>query len=474
MSSFRWALVDIETTGLHVTHDRITEIAVIILTQQGIESTWHCLINPLRSIPAFVSSLTGITNEMVACAPSFEEVAEELLLLLHDSVLVAHNARFDFSFLKNAFKQVGLSYQSSVLCTIKLCKVLYPGLLSYSFSSLAQTFKINTPVTHRAQGDVDTLLQLFNRMCSEFSQPHVLTSAKLIHQKSSIPSKLTTDIHSFPDTPGVYLFYTNNSPIPIYIGKSVMLRQRILSHFQGDYAHAKEFTMAQLVERVEIIPTAGELSALLLESELIKEKMPIYNHKLRRKTQLAGFKIGVEQGYLTISIVREHVQTEEYLKERGIYGAFRSIAAAKRTLNLLIKEFNLCQKLCRMEQTKSACFSFQLKRCYGACIGQEDYVLYNKRVMEALKEYQEEMWPFKGAIVIKEQCSVNHITQFLVFNQWRHLGSIDEEHLLPTWKKLPLKNGTYHYDAYKILLSYLKNKSKSYQIKVLEDNDSSQ
>lgn len=469
--SFRWALVDLETTGLHVTQDRITEIAVIILTQQGIKTTWHRLINPLRSIPPAISSLTGITNEMVASASSFDEVAEELLLLLHDCVLVAHNARFDFGFLKNAFKQLSWSYQSPVLCMIKLMKALYPGLPSYSLSALAHTFQINTPITHRAQGDVDTLFQLLSRAASDFTQTHVLDIAKFIHQKSSIPSKLTTDIHAFPNTPGVYLFYTNKSSIPLYVGKSVTLRQRILSHFQGDYTHAKEFTMAQLVERVEIIPTAGELSALLLESELIKEKMPIYNRKLRRKTQIAGFKVVEVEGYLTITIVREQIEAEEELKAQGIYGAFRSIAAAKRTLNTVIKEFNLCQKLCHMEQTKTACFSFQLKRCHGACVGVEAPEHYNQRVIEALKDYQEEMWPYEGAIAIKEHCMVHQITQFLVFNQWRHLGTLRDEHQLHSWSELPFKKGSYHYDAYKILLSYLKNKSKLSQLIILNDLD---
>jgi DNA polymerase-3 subunit epsilon len=468
MQSFRWALIDIETTGLNITYDRITEIAVIILTQEGVETTWHHLINPQRSIPEFVSSLTGITNEMVALAPLFGEIAQELIALLHDCVLVAHNARFDFGFLKNAFKRVNLSYQTPVLCTIKLMKKLHPGLPKYSLSALAHYFQIHMPVAHRAQGDVETLYQLLNRMMGDFSMAQLLDVAQSIHQKSSVPSKLTTNIHEFPDTAGVYLFYSNNTSIPLYIGKSVSLRQRILSHFQGDYAHAKEFAMAQQVERVEIIPTAGELSALLMESELIKEKMPVYNRKLRRKKQIVGFKLAEEGGYFTIELVREQIDGEADLKTLGLYGAFSSVTAAKRMLISLIKEHRLCQKLCHVEQTSGACFSFQLKKCHGACIWEEASESYNQRVMDALKEYQEQVWPYPGAIAIKEHCPVNNLTQFLVFHQWRHLGTIDEEHELHSWRKLSSKNTSYHYDTYKILLSYLNNEAKAKELVVLD------
>lgn len=458
MSLFRFALVDIETTGLHVTRDFITEIALIIVTEQGIESQWHSLIKPPCLIPAIVSTLTGITNSMVSTAPTFSEISAELITHLQGCLLVAHNARFDFGFLKNAFKREAISYQSSMLCTVKLMKSLYPGLPKYNLIELAQHFGITNPFSHRAQGDVQTLYQLLTQTFVDFSVPQVLEQAKKIYQKSSIPSKLTTDIHTFPDSPGVYIFYSSNSSIPLYIGKSITLRQRILSHFQSDHAHAKEFAMAQQIERVEIIPTAGELSALLLESELIKEKMPIYNRKLRRKTQIVGFKLLEKNGYFSLSIVREQIEEESDLKEQGIYGAFRSVNAAKSTLLSLIKKFRLCNKLCHIESCKGACFSFQLKSCFGACIGEEKAVTYNERVIEALKEYQEEMWPFDGPIAIKEYCPINNLTQFLLFDEWRHLGTLTDESKLSSWKQLPQKNRSYYYDAYKILSSHIKNK----------------
>lgn len=457
--AYRWALVDIETTGLHVTHDAITEIAVYILTELGIVATWHRLIKPTHTIPQAICTLTGITNEMVHDAPSFTAIATELYEVLEDCVFVAHNARFDYGFIKNAFKNNGIMYQAPVLCTLKLLKKLYPQQESYRLASIAQALDVTLHNHHRAQADLDTLHQILLKTAERHSWAHMLTIAKALYQKSSTPSKLTTDVSQLPDTTGVYIFYGSKNLLPLYIGKSVTLRQRVMSHFSGDYAHAKEFALCQQVERVEVIPTAGELSALLLESDMIKEHMPIYNRRLRRKTSLVGFRLKEQNGYLTLSIVREHVAEEEHLQQHGIYGAFRSMAEAKRMLLELIKTHDLCPKLCGVEKGGNSCFSYQLKRCNGACIQEEPVETYNKRLLESLKEYQAEIWPYQGAIAIKEQCSVNKITQFTVFHQWRYLGSVSNEHSLKQWRKLPELKSNHTYDAYKILLSYLKHKA---------------
>lgn len=462
--SYRWALVDIETTGIHVTHDAIIEIAVFIITEHGVIATWHRLIKPSRSIPQTVSSVTGITNEMVHAAPDFSAISAELYALLKGCVFVAHNARFDYGFIKNAFKNNGISYQAPVLCTIKLLKALYPQQESYRLASIASALNISVHNHHRAQADVDTLHQIIVTMAERHSWSHVLSVAKTLYQKSSIPSKLITDVSQLPDAPGVYIFYRNNNPLPLYIGKSIAIRQRVMSHFSGDYAHPKEFALSQQVERIEVIPTAGELSALLLESNMIKEYMPVYNRRLRRKKILVGFKLMEQKGYLTVSIVREKIDEEQHAGEHRIYGAFRSMTEAKRMLLQIIKAHKLCPRLCGMEQGSGPCFSYQLKRCNGACIQVEHVEPYNMRLLEALKEYQEEIWPYPGAIAIKEHCPVNQLTQFTVFHQWRHLGVVSNEKSLAQWRKLVKENSSHTYDAYKILLSYLTHKADKHHI----------
>jgi DNA polymerase-3 subunit epsilon len=137
-----YAIVDIETTGGYAESHRITEIA--IYHHNGIEVTdhFHTLVNPGRNIPHYITGLTGITTEMVLDAPPFEEVAEDIFRLLEGRVFVAHNAHFDYSFLKKEFEEVGLTWQTKKLCTVRLSRKIIPGLRWYSLGSLADSLGI--------------------------------------------------------------------------------------------------------------------------------------------------------------------------------------------------------------------------------------------------------------------------------------------------------------------------------------------
>ncbi|STX27774.1 excinuclease ABC subunit [Legionella beliardensis] len=453
--SFRWALVDIETTGLHIIRDKITEIAVIILTEKGIEATWHSLIKPERTIPEPISQLTGISNGLVNNAPKFNIIAEELILLLQGCVLVAHNARFDFGFLKNAFKRIGINFHPPILCTIKLFRALYPGLKHYNLASLAQAFGLQSGTLHRAQSDVNLLQKLVSQIFNNFSMLDVLDQAKKIYQQPSVPATLITNLNTFPESPGVYIFYGDERLLPLYIGKSISLRQRILSHFQSDHTHAKEFALSQQVKHIEIIPTAGELSALLLESALIKEKMPLYNRRLRKKKNIVAIKVTQTQGYLHLTATQATVDEECELAVSELFGAFRSMSAAKKKLLQWVKEFGLCPKLCGLEQANQACFSYQLKRCQGACIQSEVHEAYNQRVSAALQQFKREDWPFNGAIAIKEENKINKMTQYSVFQHWRHIGTVNNKHELPLLMHKATQTPE-NYDTYKILTTFLK------------------
>jgi DNA polymerase III subunit epsilon len=447
---FRWALVDCETTGLNMKHDHLTELSVLIITEQGIERAWNTLIKPPCRIPSMIERMTGITNELVADAPTFSEVAAELSMILDGCVFVAHNARFDYGFIKNNLKPLGISIAPAILCTIKLFKKLYPLLGSYKLNDLAIGKGLSIEGHHRAEADTFLLYQLLQFAQKDHGLSKLLKEAKSCYKKSSIPSALNTDLSTIPQAPGVYLFYSGRTAMPLYIGKSVSLRQRILSHFQADHSNAKEFALAQQVERVEFIPTAGELSALLLESELIKKYMPLYNRKLRRKKTIVGFKLTEHQGYFHIESVRDVCDEET----SEIFGSYRSMISAKKNLLRLVKEFDLCPKLSHLEQSNTACFSYQLKRCKGACVQEEKASIYNKRVLHALESLREQIWPFKGAIAIKEECTVNKMTQFMKFNQWRYLGTVNRQEELPQLKDQKKQHDT---DSYLILLSYMKN-----------------
>jgi DNA polymerase-3 subunit epsilon len=353
---FQWAILDIETSGSSLRHDKIIEIAVLILTEKGVEQIWH-----RKSSPVY----------------RFEESAHELSTLLEGCVLVASNARIKYGFLKNAFKKAGLRLQLPILCSLKLFKEFYPHLPQYDLMSLAEFFSLSPEVSSNVKTNVDLLCTLLNKLITKHSFSTVMATGKWCYQKSYEPFKLITNIAHLPKSYGVYLFYGSHDTLPLYIGKSINLKQRVISHFQSDHMSGKEFAIARQVERVEIIPTAGELSALLLESQLIKEKMPIYNRRLRRKKMIAGFQLENKKGYLAVHIVRESVNTEE---SSNLYGAYCSIKAATDQLLKLMKDAQLCAKLCGLEKGVGPCFSYQLKRCKGACLGKEPASHYNERV----------------------------------------------------------------------------------------------
>src|SRR5690606_38461342 len=127
-----YAIVDIETTGGYAANHRITEVAIYLHDGLQITDSYHTLINPGRNIPYYITGLTGITSEMVFDAPSFQEVAEELFNRLNGKVFVAHNAHFDYSFLKREFEIAGFQWQAKKSCTVRLSRKIIPGLRSYS------------------------------------------------------------------------------------------------------------------------------------------------------------------------------------------------------------------------------------------------------------------------------------------------------------------------------------------------------
>ena len=215
--------------------------------------------------------------------------------------------------------------------------------------------------------------------------------------------------------------------------------------------------MAQQVERVEFIATAGELSALILESNLIKQYSPVFNRKLRRKKTMVSFTLHEHQdGYLRIHSYRRADDCDL----SHSYGSFSNMISAKKALLELQKAHQLCPKLCGLEQSKSAWFSYQLKRCFGACIQEENRLNYNERVRQALHTIKKRAWPFNGAIAIKEECPISRQINWMKFNQWRYLGSVAHEDELDSLQD----SNVYHdLDIYRILVGYMKYQLKSEQ-----------
>lgn len=454
-----YVFLDLETTGATPLRDRITEIALIRF-ENGVEvSRWQTLINPETSIPFFIQQLTGITNEMVANAPTFKQVASELIHYLQDTVLCAHNVRFDHGFLKSEFKRIGVTLRQKVLCTVKLSRKLYPQHRSHALDAIISRHQLVCQARHRAMGDVEMMVGFLKAATQEFGIVKLREAAdNLLKGSKSLPSGIDSLlIDDIPETPGVYLFFGETN-LPLYIGKSINLKERVLSHFSNDHASIKEMRISQEIKHIEWIETAGEFSALLLESKLIKQRQPIYNRQLRRERQLCSWRIAKSStNHPLVSLVKEDEIEPQALGQ--LFGTFRSKRQAIEVLRKIIEEHRLCSRAVGLESGKGPCFAYQLKRCNGLCAGKESAELHFLRLQQAMMSHRLKTWPFKGKIGIYEQHQFNDTTEEMhVFEHWVHIGSVNNEIDLNEISTIKTEL-LFDLDTYKILIKHL-NKPK--------------
>ena len=169
-----------------------------------------------------------------------------------------------------------------------------------------------------------------------------------------------------------------------------------------------------------------------------------------------------KDSYLTI-----HLNTIDLNEENShVFGAFTSVKAAKQALDDIARKHNLCNKLCGLEKATNACFAYQLRRCFGACLNKEEPADYNARVNEALEKFKTDAWPFVNAIAIKEENLKAALSQWLVFNNWRHITTVS--HLEDLTPELLLQNRANNdRDGYKILRGFLNNNENLSKLQVL-------
>jgi DNA polymerase-3 subunit epsilon len=414
------AFVDIETSGSTPGRDGITEVAVITW-DDGVVERWSSLVNPQRSIPEFIQGLTGISNEMVADAPLFEELVPELKRRLAGRVFVAHNARFDYAFIKQGFLAAGEDLRAPTLCTVKLSRKLFPKEARHNLDALTARHGLQAQGRHRAMADADLLLQFWQILMRDIAPEELDAAVHELLGRPSLPSHLDASLLAdLPTGPGVYLFYGEND-LPIYIGKSKTIRSRVLAHFSSDVRSSKELSLAQQVRRVEWRETTGEISALLLEADLVKSMRPTHNRQLRLNQNVCTLVLDTPQAFPQV----QPLSIDEALPEQSgrAYGLFQSMTEARRSLRLLCEEHGLCQAVLGVEKRKhgEACFGRQLKKCQGACEGGESPERHHLRVMAALSKMKVRDWPFAGPAYLREGEAL------LIFQDWAYLGTAHSE-----------------------------------------------
>ena len=451
----KFAFIDTETTGLSVTKDRIIEIGIVRVEDGNVVDTYQTLINPGFNFPEVITHITGITQQQVEQAPAFREVSRDILQLLEGCIFVAHNARFDYGFLKNAFKREEISFTAKQFCTVKFSEQLFPQEKSHNLDSIINRFAISCSKRHRAFDDAQVLWEFYQKIQQCIPQDVFVSTVQKILKNPSLPTHLPEkELQDLPESPGVYIFYGADDA-PLYVGKSINIKDRVQSHFSNDYLSAKEMHIAQQVTHIQTLPTTGELGALLKEALLIKKLQPLYNRKLRasRKMVLVKKK-NTPNGYTHLYI--EDAVNIDPAELEDIVGVFRSKRQAKNFLLDKCKTYGLCEKLLELEHGKGACFGYRLQTCKGACIQKETAFFYNARVIEAFTKNSLRRWPFTGAIAIVEQDAISQDREYFLIDKWCLLGSFTQETI--DTHELQDYSYTFDVDTYKILLSFLSKK----------------
>ena len=451
------AFVDVETTGGSPGVHRIIDVAVVGMTGGTVDFEWQSLVNPGLRVPAGITALTGIDNDMLIGAPRFEDIAKELRARLEGRVFVAHNVRFDYGFIRRELARMETQWRSPSMCTVRLSRALYPDMPRHNLDAVMEHHGIVMENRHRAMPDAQVLRLLWSRLRAAWSHDQLQAAMDRASLRATLPAALSPDLaDDLPESPGVYRFYgeAEQAETLLYIGKANNLRERVLDHFRGDASDAKALKLAAQVRRVDWTQTAGELGALLLEAREIRETQPVYNRQLRgggdRLTWLFAHDAPPELVELDAQVLRSG----------NAFGTYRAERDARRALESLAREHKWCFKLLGLESGPGSCFGFQVGRCNGACVGKESAVIHLARVMLGLMPQRLKQWPHDGPMMVREG-SGEHV-RYHVVDGWQHLGTVepgcdfsevDELQRLGT----RARRGAFDIDSYRILTRLLRD-----------------
>jgi len=383
-----YAVVDIETTGGHASANGITEVAINIHDGNEIVESYTTLINPKQPIPVYITALTGIDDNMLSDAPTFDDVALQIYQLLNDKIFVAHNVNFDYSFLKHHLAAAGYDLQCKKLCTVRLSRKLIPGKSSYSLGKLCTALQIPIQNRHRAAGDADATSILFNLLLEYDQEGIIAEMLKKTSKEQVLPPHLDkASILRLPHQPGVYYFKDSKGKI-IYVGKAKDLKKRVTSHFTGNTPNRQRQDFLRTIHHIDHVICGTELMALILEANEIKRLWPENNRAMKRYEHKYDLYVFEDQnGYLRLAI-------DKHKKNNNAFQSFNSLLEGYNFLNQLVDKYQLCAKLCYLQKTATKCYAHENGQCFGACSGIETVSVYNKKLNTALADIQKQQPSF--------------------------------------------------------------------------------
>ena len=418
INHLKFAIIDVETTGMGVQGNRITEIAILVHDGTKVIDEFHSLVNPETAIPFAITRLTGINDQMVAHAPKFYEIAKDVIEITNDCVFVAHNVNFDYNVIHKEFADLGFPFRRKKLCTVRLSRKLIPGLPSYSLGKLCSSIGIPLNDRHRAMGDTRATTLLFERLMELDHELNVFASfLKIGSRQATLPPGLPKDVFDqLSEKTGVYYFRDQQDEI-IYIGKALNIKKRVLSHFYDK--KNREVAMCQQTVNITFEITGSELLALLLESSEIKKHYPVYNRAQRRNNEgFAIFSYEDRSGLL-------HLAWNNLKSVPAPIMKFYNTTECRLFMEKLCEQFDLCPKYCHLQSNVNACFHYQIKKCKGICRGEESLESYNQRVNEAIRHMSHDS---KTYVISQKGRTQNEKSFVLIENGiYQGFGYIDQE-----------------------------------------------
>jgi DNA polymerase-3 subunit epsilon len=377
-----YAIVDIETTGGNAGSGSITEIAILISDGKSILDSYTTLVNPLQPIPLFIEKLTGISDEMVSNAPTFNAIAKEVHELLQDKIFVAHNVNFDYSFIAHQLNQQGYRFNARKLCTVRLSRKVFEDLPSYSLGNLCRSLDIQVKNRHRAMGDAEATTELFHRIVEADRGLLIKSMLKKGSGDGYLPIHLSSnDLEQMPEKPGIYYFHDAKGKI-IYVGKAKRLRKRVISHFSNNDVSKRKQDLMRMVHKISFKECGNELMMSVMESIEIKRIWPLFNRSQKKFENRFGICSYVDQrGVLRLGVVKKK-------KHLALHTSFPYQLDGMRLLNKLAREHKLCPKMCFLQAETADCLGQEEDFCEGICSHTENIERYNKKVNTVIGDLQ--------------------------------------------------------------------------------------
>jgi DNA polymerase-3 subunit epsilon len=444
--------VDLETTGTNFVNDRIIEIGLVEADRDGVRE-WSALVDPGRPISPFITGLTGIDTAMLASAPTFAQLMPALLQKLRGRLFIAHNARFDYGFLKHEFKRNGIDFRATSLCTVKLSRALFPQHHRHNLDTLVERYGIETNDRHRALADAHILWDLWRRWHDLLPAEAIREAVERITGRPEPPPQLDpAQLDDLPEAPGAYAVFDKEGALLI-AKRAANVRQQVFAHFSPT---RRETPLARDAHRIEWREAAGELGARLHELELTAARR-------RTPEDLCSWQL-IRHGDGDFRPVLVFARDVDFARAEDLYGLYRGQREAVSALRKLAEAYRLCHTFTGLGDGRAgeACIAYKQRTCRGACVGKEAVSLHSARLMAALAKHRIRPWPYPGPIALVERDEFGMREDAHVIDAWEYLGTARDEATLRSLfasaaARQDSERPRFDADIYRIVGKYLKD-----------------